>query len=72
MLFNFWKIWKKKFYVNIKIGDKKINDKKRCLMCEEYDLCDDCFNNQLETKEHKTTHPTTLILNSSGTISLFQ
>lgn len=32
------------------------SDRYKCLQCENYDLCGDCFDKKLETKQHKSGH----------------
>lgn len=39
----------------------------KCDVCNQYDLCQKCAENQVTTKDHQTTHP--LILTSSKTIT---
>ncbi|XP_068140561.1 E3 ubiquitin-protein ligase KCMF1-like [Drosophila tropicalis] len=34
----------------------------KCLRCSDYDLCGDCYDQQIETRDHRAHHPMQLIM----------
>ncbi|XP_017007179.1 uncharacterized protein [Drosophila takahashii] len=43
----------------------------RCLRCVNFDLCGDCYDQRLETQDHRFDHPMQLILDPSEDLSSF-
>ena len=43
----------------------------QCLVCEDYDMCHDCFRNDVQRDGHSSSHPMLLIQNPLSDPFLF-